>query len=373
MSRAKDRVERDTASTNGYHGDRQILVVAASEVTPRPVEWLWDGRIPRGCVTLIAGAPGLGKSQLVTLLAAQLSRGTLEGDLEGKRAASVLCSAEDALKHTAAPRLMAADADRSRVVFTGQVAEHGFVDALDLQRDLNQLTRLVKKTKAALLAVDPFVSFVSDIDAHQDAQVRRALAGLAAMAEETDLAVVGVMHFNKRTSEADALNRISGSIAWGALARSALMLGRDDTDTLHLVHIKSNLSVCAPSQVCRIEPITVTNDDDQDIPTSRLVLEGDSDVQAHDLLTAAPSAEERTLKAEAGEWLKARLADGPVPSNELYQEGDKQGFSTKTLHRAKEDTGVVAKQTRDGWCWELPDGTEKRGKKSKRRKAARSS
>jgi putative DNA primase/helicase len=367
---AAERVEREVeehAARNGHR--RELLVLRASDVKPRPVSWLWDGRIPRGCVTLIPGQPGVGKSQLLSLLAAQVSLGTLPGDLEGHPASAVLLTAEDALRETAIPRLMANNADRSRVIFTSQAQVGGLVDTLDLQQDLAQLQGLVRRTQAVMVGIDPFGSFVDGIDSHKDQQVRRALAALAAMAEAEQVAVVGVMHLNKRAGEADALNRISGSIAWGALARSALMVGRDgESGDVHLVHIKCNLAALSPSQRCRIESVSVTSGR-HEIPTSRLVIEGESDVQAHDLLSAPPSVEERGLKVEAGEWLTATLAGGPMRVPELFAKAKEQGFSEKTLQRAKEHIGAVAQQTRDGWVWALPaDGAPKR-KKAKRHKS----
>ena len=44
-----------------------------------PPRWLWRGKVPEGAVTLLAGRPKLGKSLLAIWLAAQLSRGLLEG------------------------------------------------------------------------------------------------------------------------------------------------------------------------------------------------------------------------------------------------------------------------------------------------------
>ena len=35
-----------------------------SDVVAQPIKWLWPGRIARGKVTVIAGHPGLGKSQV---------------------------------------------------------------------------------------------------------------------------------------------------------------------------------------------------------------------------------------------------------------------------------------------------------------------
>jgi predicted ATP-dependent serine protease len=41
-----------------------------SSVDAKPVYWLWPGRIARGKLTIIAGNPGLGKSQITASIAA---------------------------------------------------------------------------------------------------------------------------------------------------------------------------------------------------------------------------------------------------------------------------------------------------------------
>jgi predicted ATP-dependent serine protease len=42
----------------------------ASEVMPEKTDWVWENRIAKGCVTVIAGDPGVGKSQIAATLAA---------------------------------------------------------------------------------------------------------------------------------------------------------------------------------------------------------------------------------------------------------------------------------------------------------------
>jgi hypothetical protein len=52
------------------------ILIRLSDVQPRPLEWLWPGRIPIGKLTLIAGDPGLGKSFVTLDMAGRVSRGT---------------------------------------------------------------------------------------------------------------------------------------------------------------------------------------------------------------------------------------------------------------------------------------------------------
>jgi len=61
-----------SADTSGQFGDVGTLL---SDVVEESVEWLWEGRIPLGKLTVIDGDPGTGKSALTTDLAARVSTG----------------------------------------------------------------------------------------------------------------------------------------------------------------------------------------------------------------------------------------------------------------------------------------------------------
>ena len=50
-------------------------IICLSDVEMKPIEWLWPERIACGKLTVIAGNPGLGKSQITAALAATITRG----------------------------------------------------------------------------------------------------------------------------------------------------------------------------------------------------------------------------------------------------------------------------------------------------------
>ena len=50
-------------------------IIRVSSVQAQPIKWLWPSRMALGKVTMVAGNPGLGKSQFTTYLAAQVSTG----------------------------------------------------------------------------------------------------------------------------------------------------------------------------------------------------------------------------------------------------------------------------------------------------------
>jgi len=251
--------------------------------------WLWEGRIPLGTATLLVGREKLGKSTLAAELAAQLSLGTLNGELYGTPAATLLVSFEDSAPRTVKPRLLAAGADVTLVhrVFASR---DGSEDLVSLPTHSDQLGALARETGARLLVIDPFsASLTSDIDGHRDQHIRRALAPLTAVAEREDMAIILVAHWNKAQG-GDPLSRVLGSRGLTAAVRSVLAFGtgpecEEGSPDRVLAHAASNLAREAPSLSCRIEGRQVL-DGDQILDTSRLVLGDEVDTSAQDLLRA---------------------------------------------------------------------------------------
>ncbi|MCA9055449.1 MAG: AAA family ATPase, partial [Planctomycetaceae bacterium] len=99
--------------------DVRLLARRVCDVRREQLEWLWQGRIPLGKLTLLAGDPGLGKSMVSIDITARVSRGGCWPDntLLSQRAGTVIMfNAEDDLEDTISPRLDAAEADDRRVI-----------------------------------------------------------------------------------------------------------------------------------------------------------------------------------------------------------------------------------------------------------------
>jgi hypothetical protein len=318
---------------------RRVYLTPASRITPERVEWLWEGRVPRNSLTLLAGEPGLGKSTQTIELAARITRGELPGGLLGKPRDVLLASAEDHFAGVVAGRLRAANADLERV-YRLDVADTDGEAMLTLPDDVGRIeaecSRLdVEGRPVALVVVDPITAFIpSNVDTHKDAAVRRVLSPLGRLAEAQGLAVVAVMHLNKDQS-AKALSRVGGSVAFAAAARSALVFARhpDDPDGEQgaervVVHAKSNYGTYAPTLGARIESSPVAGIGD----VARLIVIGECpDIGTDDL---------RANKADndGGDCEQAILsavAAGARPSHDVKAEvAAGQGCSRRTVERA---------------------------------------
>ena len=77
-----------------------------------------------------------------------------------------------------------------------------------------------------LIIIDPIVA-VATKDSHKNAETRRGLQPVVDIAERTAAAVLGVHHLTKRSEDADPVDRVSGSLAFGAGPRVVLMSALD--------------------------------------------------------------------------------------------------------------------------------------------------
>jgi hypothetical protein len=332
--------------------------VAAADVEPRAIEWLWRPWIPLGRLTLLVGDPGAGKSTITCALAAAVSRGTpLPGDDAPVGPRDVLMiSAEDGIDDTIRPRLEAAEADLRRVhVLEGFEGDAEWL-ALKYPAHLAALEAKMGELHPALVIVDPLTAYLGDTDSSADARVRSILGPLARLGDEYDSAILAVMHLNKAVAMR-GLHRIGGSIGFGAAARSVLLAGSepDAPEATALVHLKSNLAAYAQSEGYRIISRVIPRVP-RPVETSRIEWTGRSDLTAERIFAQIDG--DGGSHDEAENFLSAELANGPMGAEELIKRADKLGISKPRLKRAKKRLGIESRKTgyEGGWEW-VPRGS----------------
>ena len=318
-------------------------IVRLCDVAPRALEWLWPGRFPLGKLSLICGDPGTGKSLLVADLAARVSAGLPWPDATAAQhpAGDVwLISLEDDLGDTIRPRLDAAGADVFRV--------HALPDVFSLDSDLGRLDSALSGTRGArLLVIDPIAACLGKVDSHKNADVRGALAPLAAMAARRSVAVICIHHLNK-SAVGPALYRAAGSLAFAAAARAVWLVAKDRNDEGRrlLLPIKSNLSEALTGLAYRVEG-------DAARAVGRIVWDSEPiELRADEALAvlSAEDAHERTLLAEAKEWLLEVMKDERMSWDELIKLAGRE-HREGTLRRARAElqtTGQIAKEKHGG-------------------------
>ena len=148
------------------------------------------------------------------------------------------------------------------------------------------------------------------------------------MAERTGAAVLVVRHLNK-ASGSNVLYRGGGSIGIVGAARSGLVVGQhpEDEELRVLAGQKSNLSEPPDSLAYRV--VQAPNG------AARVEWAGRSEHKAAALLAMPADEEDRSALAEAKEFLRDVLRDGPVWSKQVKKEAHAADIADATLRRAK--------------------------------------
>lgn len=101
---------------NGANLPEARKLARHSDIKRRPIEWLWQQRIPLGELTILDGDPGSNKSSLTIDLAARFSRGEEKPDgSAGVCGGVLLLIGEESISKTVPLRLEAAGADMEQV------------------------------------------------------------------------------------------------------------------------------------------------------------------------------------------------------------------------------------------------------------------
>lgn len=324
---------------------RAVRLTAADSIEPKPVRWLWDERLPMGELVLIAGREGVGKSTRAYQLAADVSRGNLPGEFEGKPRGVLVAATEDSWEHTIVPRLMAAGADLSRIYRVEVETATGVHLGLSLPQDIPALNRLAVEYEIGLMLLDPLMSRLGSLDTHKDAEVRMALEPLVSLSHAANMTVIGLIHHNKSGST-DPLSLIMGSKAFTAVARAVFTVmtdPEDETERRRLFGIaKSNLGrTDIPVEVFEIERVDIPTNSGP-ASTSRIRITGEN--YGGTLRDAMEVTEpgERAAWREAADWLSdyIRSKGGTVPSADARAAGKAAGHSEATLKRARKKAGI---------------------------------
>jgi hypothetical protein len=165
-----------------------------------------------------------------------------------------------------------------------------------------------------------------------------AVRWLAALARDTGKSILLLHHLRKRALLGGArrvsLDRLRGHSSIVQPARIVLALDAPDPigeDLRRLSVIKSNLA--APPE-----------------PLGLWVTESGE-------LQFGPVPEppvKTTALEQAMHALRDRLQSGPLPVEQVIDDLQEQGFSPRTIRRAKVQLGVCSDKERDRWVWALP-------------------
>jgi putative DNA primase/helicase len=361
------------------------LMRRADQITPKQIRWMWPDKIPFGKITLFAGNPDNGKSLASTSVAAICSTGRPFGqDHFGHPPAEVLMLiGEDDPDDTAVPRLMAAGADLSKIHFLETVRPVKLENReVRLDVDIPAIERkLEEHPEIRLMVIDPISNYLGEVSMIAEQEVRSILIPLKRMAEKHNIAVVIVMHLNKK-SDLDAISRVGGAMAFIGVARCSWLFTRNiqeeteegedvkpaekKPDTFSMLRIKNNLvsaNRAGMAYSVAVRPIEIEG---EKIFTPYViwgtVIEGSADDALNRRQAAAPTdtrgpgRPNNKLQAAIA-WLEEALQDNlPHLSRELRKDAkDAHSISPDTLEKAYAALPGHKKPFKGstGWFWQL--------------------
>ena len=339
----------------------------ADTIGMEATDWLWqedeDDWLPLGSISLCVGRPDVGKSTLCYWIAAQVTKGKLPGDLQGRPRRVLVCATEDSWKATIKPRLVAAGADTAMVGRVDPKDAEGLEGVMSVVADIPQLKRLIQRYDVALVLMDPLLSVLDQkVDTHKAAEVQAALTPLVGLADETDCAFLGIMHYNKQKG-GDLLDRIMGSRSFAGIVRAVVSCERtEDTGLFAFGQIKNNRGRAAKhSHTYELAGKEVGWDSKRDKPiTASYVVWGEHDERTVQAIADERDSGKTTSTAVAEAWLKQELHGGPRPRTELIEQAKKDKISESTLNRAKRklnvQSGQIEGSERNHTEWWLPGG-----------------
>ncbi len=343
-----------------------------SDVALEKITWTWYPRIPAGMLSIIGGDPDCGKSTLVAGLIAAITTGgplPLNGGNAEKGSVLVL-NAEDGAAKVLGPRLAAADADMKLVHrVKPMVAFDDGARVFDLRFDLPALEAKMQQLREAdeppvrLITIDPLNAYYgAGVDGNNAAELRRLLTPLAEWAENNHITILGIHHLNKSNASGNAINRLNGSHAVGAAARSVILVtperGDDGQETGRFLFMRGKNNL-APRNVknlaYRIEARAVTMHDGslEDHPVA--VWDSEVAITAAEAFDPNYGKGSKQHKAEA--FLLAALADGPVAVGELKRMAAERGLGWRTVETVKVKLSIRTDHKgfgrNSGWFWRL--------------------
>lgn len=338
------RVCRDGARA----GDGGVVsgLLRADTITPKQLPMLWRDRIPANTLSVIAGDPGLGKSTLAAMIAAELSRAGLHG---------IISNVEDDPEAVTRPRLEVAQAKLENI----SLVPHDY--GIAFPGDLPALSEWIEETSASYVMLDPVAAHFRPATRVHD---RTRLVELLTIARKQQCAIIGFHHTIQSVSPTgDPLHRIGGpSSGLAGSARAAFLYGYDpeDEDQRALVCVKINGVELPPALVLDHETIEYDSIDGIAIEAGRMRVHGESNIDGARTLRRGKRKAGRD--AEATAWLTEFLAGGDDATRmtaEIRDVAKEAGFAWQTVLRAR--VAIKAERFRKGfggegyWLWRLPE------------------
>jgi hypothetical protein len=183
-----------------------------------PVEYIWDGRLVAGTVSLLVSKPKVGKSTFARNLCLAVSRGEPFLGLETQQGECIYLALEERWEEIRNDfAAMGADGTEQILIHAAAAPAEGMF----------ALVKLVRERKPRLVVIDPLFRIARIKDERAYAETYAALGPLIDVARETGTHLM-LLHHSGKGMKADAIDAPLGSTALGGAVYTLVVLKRGE-------------------------------------------------------------------------------------------------------------------------------------------------
>jgi hypothetical protein len=212
-----------------------------SEIVREEIDWLFEGYAARGKITGLSGEPDAGKSLVSLDWAARYTtgRGWPDGPALQQPGKVLIFATEDDAADTILPRFLAAGGDPEKLLRLRLDNDKGFYfdDAghLDILRCVTE-----QHPDIGMVIIDPVLEHLR---VNKEQTTREAYAPLRVLIAQRNIALLQVVHTNKRSSDnvGSVGDKIGGVKALVGLPRFVYSVHKTDDNVHHVCRIKQNV------------------------------------------------------------------------------------------------------------------------------------
>lgn len=310
-------------------------LINLEEVEEEEINWIWKPYIAKGEMTIVEGDPDVGKSYLTQIVCGYIADGRkLPNEKPSGEAPAQGRILYFDLENTAATVLKPRLVD-NKIKNLSDFRQVDSFFTVDNEKAVEELYRVMEEVKPLVVIFDTINTYIGRADTHKASETQQALAYFRELAKDFECAVIVLRHLTKSSKGDKALYRGQGSIAFTGMARVVMTVAHHPEDSAWRVMSVTKCNIAKKPRALSYRIIGLKND------RSKLEWGEWLDLTSDELLAPVskkPGKSDSTEgEKDAEDFLRDRLAEGPVEVEQLQREAERKAISWKHCVRVAEN------------------------------------